>query len=68
MTLPLAQLPSLALMEQFVWLMDQLRALAGWRSVSMECGEEFVAVPGIVVLPELCVDNWDIVSIQVKVS
>ena len=42
--------------------------LAGWRSVSMECGEEFVAVPGIVVLPELCVDNWDIVSIQVKVS
>ena len=55
-------------MEQFVWLMDQLRVLAGWRSASMECGEEFVVVPGIVVLPELCVDNWGTVSTQVKVS
>ena len=34
----------------------------------MECGEEFVAVPGIVVLPRLCVDNWGTVSTQVKVS
>ena len=32
--------------------------LAGWRSASMECGEESVVVPGIVVLPELCVHNW----------
>ena len=34
----------------------------------MECGEEFVVVPGIVVLPELCVDNWGTVSTQVKVN
>ena len=36
------QLPSLALMEQFVWLVDQWRVQAGWRSASMECGEESV--------------------------
>ena len=67
-TLSSPQLPSLALMEQFVWLMDRLQVQAEWRSASMECGEEFVVVPGIVVLPRLCVDNWGTVSTQVKVS
>ena len=55
-------------MEHFVWLMDQLRVLAGWRSALMECGEQFVAVAGIAMMPELCADNWGTVSIQVEVS
>ena len=37
-----SQLPNLALMEHFVWLMDLWRVLAEWRSASMECGEESV--------------------------
>ena len=48
--------------------------LAELRSVSMECGEQYV--PGgfffiltrITVLPELCADNWDTMSTQVEVS
>ena len=55
-------------MEQFVWLMDQLRALAEWRSVSMECGEQCVAITGITGKPESCADNWGTVSTQVQVS
>ena len=35
-----SQLPRVALMGRFVWLMDQWRVLAEWRSASMECGEE----------------------------
>ena len=45
-------------MEQFIWLMDQWRVLAGWRSASMECGEQCVAMAGITMMPELCADNW----------
>ena len=45
-------------MKHFVWLMDLLKVLAGWRSVSMECGEQCVTMAGIVMMPELCADNW----------
>ena len=44
---------------------------AQWRSASMECGEECVAVPGITgitMMAELCADNWGTVSTQVEVS
>ena len=65
-----SQLPNFALMEHFVWLMDQLKMQAGWRSASMECGEEFVVV-GIVsmaIIPELCADSWGTMLMQEKVS
>ena len=56
-------------MEQFVWLMDLCKVLAGWRSASMECGEQCVMnMDGILVLLELCVDSWGTVSTQVEVS
>ena len=42
---------------------------AEWRSASMECGEQFVAViTGITMMPELCAENWGTVSTQVEVS
>ena len=64
-----SQLPRVALMGWFVWLMDQWRVLAEWRSASMECGEECVVITcWMVIIPELCVDNWGTVSIQMKVS
>ena len=41
--------------------------LAGWRSVSMECGEECVeGLTGITMRPELCANNWDMMSTQVS--
>ena len=56
-------------MEQFVWLMDLCKVLAGWRSASMECGEQCVMnMDGILVLLELCVDSWGTVLTQVEVS
>ena len=42
--------------------------LAGLRSASMECGEQCVVITGITMMPELCADNWDMMSTQVKVS
>ena len=63
-SLPTLQLPRIALMKHFVWLMDQLRVQAEWRSASMECGEQcvtIVVVAGITMMPELCADNWDTV-------
>ena len=42
--------------------------LAGWRSASMECGEQCVMMAGILIVPGLCVDNWGTVSTQVEVS
>ena len=45
-------------MEQFVWLMDLWRVQAEWRSASMECGEQCVIMAGIIMMPELCADNW----------
>ena len=65
------QLPSVALMEQFVWLMDLCRVQAGWRSASMECGEECVVIIRMVsieIIPELCADSWDTMLMQEKVS
>ena len=35
---------------------------AGWRSVSMECGEQCVMITGIAMMPGLCADNWDILD------
>ena len=61
-----AQLPSIAPMKHFVWLMDQWRVLAEWRSASMECGEECVMMVGVTIMPELCADNWDMMSTQVS--
>ena len=57
-------------MEHFVWLMDIWKVKAGWRSASMECGElcvMIILITGIVMLPELYADNWDM-STQVEVS
>ena len=60
------QLPQVALMKHFVWLMDQWRVLGEWRSASMECGEECVMVAGVTIMPELCADNWDMMLTQVS--
>ena len=62
------QLPRIALMEHFDWLMDLERVLVQWRSVSIECGEPCVVVTGVALRPELCADNWGTVSTQVEVS
>ena len=56
------QLPSVALMEQCVWLMDLCRVQAEWRSASIECGEQCVMMDGIPMMPGLCADNWDILD------
>ena len=42
--------------------------LAGWRFVSVDCGEQCVIVAGITMMPWLCADSWDTVSTQVEVS
>ena len=62
------QLPSDALMEQFVWLMDQWRMQAVWRSASKECGEESVVIISMAIIPELCADSWGTMLMQEKVS
>ena len=41
---------------------------AEWRSASMECGEQCLALTGMTTMPELCADNWDTMSTQAKVS
>ena len=55
-------------MKHFVWLMDQLRVQAEWRSASMEYGEQCVITAGISMMPELCADNWGTPIAQVEVS
>ena len=40
--------------------------LAEWRSVSMECGEQCVIMAGITMMPELCADNWGMMSTTVS--
>ena len=60
------QLPSVALMELCVWLVDHWRVQAEWRSASMEHGGQCVMIDGITVMPKLCADNWATVSIQVN--
>ena len=64
------QLSKIALMEHFVWLMDPWRVQAEWRSASMVCGEQcvIVVVTGIMMMPELCVDNWATVGTLEEVS
>ena len=42
--------------------------LAGWRSASMECGEQCVVMAGITMMPELCADSWGMMSITVSCS
>ena len=41
---------------------------AEWRSASMECGEQCVMISGIVMMPELCADNWGTVPMEVKLG
>ena len=44
---------------------------AGWRSVSVECGERCVIaliMVGISTMPESCADNWGTMSTQEEVS
>ena len=55
-------------MEHFVWLMYLWRVQAEWRSASMECGGQCVVATHIVVIPELCADNWATLTTQVHVS
>ena len=52
-------------MGPFVWLMDGPLMKEGWRSVSMECGEQCVTLAGAAVMLELCADNWVTPSAQV---
>ena len=39
---------------------------AEWRSASMEFGGQFVMMDGMLMMPGLCADSWDIVSTQVQ--
>ena len=55
-------------MEQFVWLMVLWRVRAEWRSASMDCGEQYVIMAGITMMPKLCADNWGTMSTQVEVG
>ena len=34
----------------------------------MECGEQYVIITGITMMPELCADSWGTMSIEVEVS
>ena len=34
----------------------------------MECGEQCVIITGITMMPELCADNWDMMSTTVSYS
>ena len=52
----------------FSWLVDSPLMKAGWRSASMECGEQCVTLAGVAMMPELCADNWGTVSAQVGLS
>ena len=45
-------------MGLFGWLVDDPLMKEGWRSASMECGEQCVIVIGIIMMPELCADSW----------
>ena len=62
-----SQLPSVALMEHFIWLVGLWRVQAGWRSAFMECGEECVVEP-MAIIPKLCADSWGTMLMQKKVS
>ena len=53
-------------MGQFVWLMALWTVLAEWRSASMECGEQYVTIVGITMMPALCADNWGTVQEEVS--
>ena len=39
---------------------------AEWRSASMECGEQCVAMAGIEMTPKLCADNWGTLTQEVN--
>ena len=45
-------------MGTFDWLVDDPLMKAEWRSASMECGEQCVMATGIVMMQQLCADNW----------
>ena len=60
------QLPNVALMEHYVWLVDLWTVLAGWRSVSVEGGGQCVILDGIIMMLKLCADNLGTVLTQVE--
>ena len=62
------QLPNVALMVHYVYLVDLWRVLVGWRSASMECGEQCVMTCGITMMPKLCAGSWGTVLTQVELS
>ena len=45
-------------MGLFGWLVDGILVKEGWRSASMECGEQCVMITGITMMQQLCADNW----------
>jgi len=53
-------------MEHYVWLVDLLKVLVGWRSASMDCGGRCVTMDGITMMLGLCADSWDSVLTQVN--
>ena len=45
-------------MGLFGWLVDDILMKEGWRSASMDCGGQCVMVDGIMMMQQLCADNW----------
>lgn len=43
--------------------MDHRLTKAEWSSVTMECGERFVMMHGVVKMLDWCVDNWAILRL-----
>ena len=53
-------------MGPFDWLMDDPLMKAEWRFASMECGGQCVTLVGIIMMQQLCADNWVTASAQVS--
>ena len=42
---------------------------AGWRSASLDCGEQCVIMAGMKMMPQSCADNWaTVTTLVVEVS
>ena len=55
-------------MELCGWAVDLCQVLVGWRSASMEDGEQCVMLDGIAMKPEWYADSWDTVPTQVELN
>ena len=55
-------------MGPFDWLMDDPLMKAEWRFASMECGGQCVTLVGIIMMQQLCADNWVTASVQVSIE